>query len=352
MPSSAGDFKPTLMRNKYLGYDMQEAEESWVPHLLGFILPIVTILGIYQGGWWAFSGFVYALGLCPIIDYLAPERAPVRTEMNTGPWNALLYSHGLFFCASIGVLLWRATLDGFGLSVILGGLSVGIVGGISGIINAHESGHRKKGSMIWRVARINLFLVLYSHFTTEHNHGHHRNYATELDPASSPAGRGLWTQILMTIPRQYSSAWKTHSDKGKKGFKNPIFHGSILHVLFLSMLAYISIPMLYAFLIQAGLAIILLEYVNYMQHYGLRREVGERHTEMHSWEHRGVWSRWTLLELPLHPAHHLKASTPMWDLKAYEKSPQLPSGYYVCFWLAIIPPLWKWVMGKKLQQLV
>ena len=249
------------------------------------------------------------------------------------------------------MLFWRANLDGFSLSVVLGGLSVGIVGGISGIINAHEAGHRKKGSMIWRIARVNLFFVLYSHFTTEHNHGHHRNYATELDPASSPAGRGLWTQIAMTIPRQYKSAWLTHSEKGRTGIKNPILHGIMLQLAFLILLWQISVPMLYAFLIQAGLAIILLEYVNYMQHYGLRREVGERHTEMHSWEHRGIWSRWTLLELPLHPAHHLKSSTPMWDLQAYEKSPQLPSGYYVCFWLAVIPPLWKRVMGKRLEKL-
>ena len=330
---------------------MQESEESWVPHLLGFILPIITIAGIYQGGYWAFSGFVYALGICPFIDYFAPERAPVRREVSTRAWNGLLFSHAIIFYACIAVLLWRANLDGFTIPVILGGLSVGIVGGISGIINAHESGHRKKGSLIWRVARLNMFMVLYSHFTTEHNHGHHRNYATELDPASSPAGRGLWTQIVMTIPKQYKSAWKTHSDKGKTGLRNPILHSTILQGFFLAGLFLLSSAVLYAFLIQAVVAIILLEYVNYMQHYGLRREVGERHTEYHSWEHRGVWSRWTLLELPLHPAHHLKASTPMWDLQAYEDSPQLPSGYYVCLWLAIFPPLWKRVMGKRIEQL-
>ena len=136
---------------------MQEKEETWLPHLLGFILPIVTISGIYMGGWWCFSGFVYALGLCPIIDYFAPEVSPTRGEVSKGPWNSLLLAHGLFFYASIGILLWRANLDGFTVPVILGGLSVGIVGGISGIINAHESGHRKKGSWIWRVARVNLF---------------------------------------------------------------------------------------------------------------------------------------------------------------------------------------------------
>lgn len=339
------------MREKLLGLYMQESQESWLPHLLGFILPIVTIVGIQQGGWWAFSGFVYALGICPIIDFFAPERAPKRNEVASGPWNGLLYAHALFFYLCIGILLWRANVDGFGLPAILGALSVGIVGGISGIINAHESGHRKKGSMAWRMARINMFLVLYSHFTTEHNNSHHKNYATELDAASSPAGRGLWTQILTTVPRQYKSAWRTHVRKGRSGIKNPILHSTILQVIFLAVLYSISDSMLYTFLIQAALAIILLEFVNYMQHYGLRRKVGERHSEMHSWEHRGVWSRWTLLELPLHPAHHLKASTPMWDLKAYENSPQLPSGYYVCFWLAVIPPLWKRVMGKRLEQL-
>jgi len=329
--------------------NMDETEESWYPHLLGFILPIVTIAGIYQGGWWSFTGFVYAIGLCPIIDILAPKRAPKRNNPSVLPWNSFLFLHAIFMYLAIAILLWRASIDGIGLSIILGGLSVGIVSGISGIVNAHESGHRKKGTLIWRIARLNLFLVLYSHFTTEHNHGHHRNYATEKDPASSPKGRGLWTQILLTIPAQYASAWKTHSDKGRKGISNPILHGIFFQIAFLVAIYWFSVAMLLAFLIQALFAIILLEYVNYIQHYGLRRDVGERHTEMHSWEHRSVWSRWTLLELPLHPAHHLKASSPMWDLRAYEKSPQLPCGYYACLWLAIFPPIWKRVMAKRID---
>ena len=122
-----------------------------------------------------------------------------------------------------------------------------------------------------------------------------------------------------------------------------------LFTIFVAIIWWFSVAMLLAFAIQAMFAIILLEYVNYLQHYGLRREVGERHTEMHSWEHRSVWSRWTLLELPLHPAHHLKASSPMWDLRAYEKSPQLPCGYYACLWLAIFPPIWKRVMAKRID---
>jgi alkane 1-monooxygenase len=155
----------------------------------------------------------------------------------------------------------------------------------------------------------------------------------------------------MTIPLQYILSWKVHSQKGTKPLSNPILYGIIMQITLLSVIWWYSQAMALAFLIQASLAIILLEYVNYLQHYGLRREVGERQTSMHSWEHRGAWSRWTLLELPLHPSHHLKASIPMWDLRAEKGSPQLPAGYYACFWLAVVPPLWKRVMGKRLDEI-
>ena len=329
---------------------MEERLESWVPHLLGFILPIITIAGLYQGGWWTFSGFVWALGIGPILDYFSPEGIPKRGDgFSTRPWNLLLFGHSLAAIAAICMLFYRTHLDGLVLTTILGALSVGIVSGISGIINAHEQGHRRKGSLLWRMARLNLLWVMYMHFTTEHNHGHHKNYATELDPASSPKGRGLWMQIVRTIPLQFISAWRTHSKKGRVGFRNPILHGLLIQISFVTIVGFVlGYESAVSFLISAGLAIILLEYVNYMQHYGLRRAPKEKHTKMHSWESRSLWSRWTLMELPLHPAHHLKASDPMWDLKGYEGSPQLPVGYYGCFWLAVIPPLWKRIMDRRI----
>ncbi len=330
---------------------MDTHEEGWFPHLLGFILPIVTIASLLVGGYWMFSGFVFAVGIGPFLDLLFPDRAPKREQPNESAWNMLLILHSIFVIVAICVLLWRANLDGFTIQVALGASSVGIVSGISGIVNAHEQGHRRKGSKIWWMGRLNLLLVLYLHFTTEHNNGHHRNYATVKDPASAPRGRGFWIHLLQTIPRQFVSAYKTNSRKGANFFTNLTTKGMFIQVSLVGALWYVNPAMAYAFLLNAGLAILLLEYVNYMQHYGLRREVGERHTMMHSWESRSTWSRWTLMELPLHPAHHLKASDPLWDLRAYEGSPQLPSGYYFCLWLALIPPLWKFVMHKRLDNL-
>ncbi len=329
---------------------MEERVESWKPHLLGFILPIITIAGLLQGGWWSASGIIWGLGIGSLLDLISPEGIPSRNrELSPTPWNLLLFGHSITAICALAALMYRAQLDGLMITTIVGAVSVGLVSGISAIVNAHEQGHRKKGSLIWRMGRLNLLWVMYMHYTTEHNHGHHRHYATDLDPASSPKGRGLWTQIIKTIPLQFISAWKTHSDKGRSGLKNPILHGLIIQISFVAGIYYgLSLDAALAFLLSAAVAILLLEFVNYLQHYGLRVEEGQKQTSAHSWECRKLWSRWTLLELPLHPAHHLKASDPMWNLRAQEDSPQLPFGYYVCFWLAVIPPLWKAVMNKRI----
>ena len=111
---------------------MEERLDSWVPHLLGFILPIITIAGLYQGGWWTFSGFVWALGIGPILDYFSPEGIPKRGDgFSTRPWNLLLFGHSLAAIAAICMLFYRTHLDGLVLTTILGALSVGIVSGIS-----------------------------------------------------------------------------------------------------------------------------------------------------------------------------------------------------------------------------
>lgn len=105
-----------------------------------------------------------------------------------------------------------------------------------------------------------------------------------------------------------------------------------------------------AFIFQAAFAVFQLEYINYVRHYGLEREIDERQTERHSWQTEQRWSRWTLLELTRHPAHHMKASLPFWKLRPYDEAPSLPSGYYGCFWLAVIPPLWRRVMDGRIPE--
>jgi alkane 1-monooxygenase len=84
----------------------------------------------------------------------------------------------------------------------------------------------------------------------------------------------------------------------------------------------------------------LLEYVNYIEHYGLTRRENERVNEMHSWQSDSIVSRFLLVDLSRHADHHYYAAKPFHTLDSHVKSPELPSGYAGLFFVAAIPPLW------------
>lgn len=332
---------------------MNERPESWGWHLLGLGLPLLVIGTNLSGGLWCWAGIVYVLGLGPILDVVFGKAEHARPPRASGrPFVALLYVHALLHFVSVGVLLWRA---GVGASqgdvwTTLGAtLSAGVASGVSGIIVAHELGHTKPKSVSWWVGRANLLTVLYLHFTTEHNHTHHRLVSTREDPASAWLGESLWAFVLRTIPGQFVDAVAIESKKGRTGAANRVLRGMALQIVTVAAILAVGGPwVVLAFIGQAVFAVFLLEYINYIRHYGLRRDVDERQTEMHSWQAEERWSRWTLLELTRHPAHHLKASEPFWRLQPYHDAPELPSGYYGCFWIAVIPPLWRRVMHPRI----
>ena len=110
-----------------------------------------------------------------------------------------------------------------------------------------------------------------------------------------------------------------------------------------------------AFLGAATFGIILLETVNYIEHYGLLRKKNEhgryeavRHH--HSWNSDHPIGRTLLFNLSRHSDHHYNGSKKYQILKSHEKSPQMPTGYPGMMLLAVFQPLWFWVMNKKLQQ--
>jgi alkane 1-monooxygenase len=96
----------------------------------------------------------------------------------------------------------------------------------------------------------------------------------------------------------------------------------------------------WAYLVHSVVAVILLEYVNYIEHYGLEREKGEKVNIHHSWQSDRVSSRFMLFELSRHSDHHLKASKPYYTLESHREAYVLPSGYFGMFYIALIPPLW------------
>ena len=100
---------------------------------------------------------------------------------------------------------------------------------------------------------------------------------------------------------------------------------------------------------------VLLETVNYIEHYGLLRLKTasgryERVKEIHSWNSNHVIGRIVLYELTRHSDHHYKTSKKYQVLDCHDQSPQMPYGYPTSMVLAMIPPLWFKVMNKRIPR--
>jgi alkane 1-monooxygenase len=107
---------------------------------------------------------------------------------------------------------------------------------------------------------------------------------------------------------------------------------------------------------QSAVAIALLEVINYVEHYGLAREIVtqgplkgryERVNVTHSWNSNFALTNLLLFQLQRHSDHHAHASRRYQALRHFDESPQLPAGYATMVVLAAIPPLWRRIMDPR-----
>jgi alkane 1-monooxygenase len=253
--------------------------------------------------------------------------------------------------------LWSSgdlsVLDSLGLA-----FTVGVVGGIA-INTAHELGHKRAGSERW-LSRVALAQTGYGHFFIEHNRGHHVRVATPEDPASSRLGESFWAFLPRTVSGSLTSAWGIECARldrvGKShwSWHNDLLSAWAMTVALFGGLAIAFGPVVLPYLLlQAVLGFSLLEVVNYLEHYGLRRnkrEDGryERCLPEHSWNSNNVASNVLLYHLQRHSDHHANPTRRYQALRHVEEAPQLPTGYAGMIVLAWFPPLWRRVMDPRL----
>jgi alkane 1-monooxygenase len=131
---------------------------------------------------------------------------------------------------------------------------------------------------------------------------------------------------------------------------------AVFQIAYLLTVLFVFGPKLLLFAFAAGIGgFILLETVNYIEHYGLirlKKSSGryERVSEIHSWNSNHVVGRIVLYELTRHSDHHYKSSKKYQILDCHEESPQMPFGYPTSMVLALVPPLWFKVMNKRIPR--
>jgi alkane 1-monooxygenase len=104
--------------------------------------------------------------------------------------------------------------------------------------------------------------------------------------------------------------------------------------------------------IQAVFGFMLLETVNYLEHYGLLRQKTangryERCTPQHSWNSDHLVTNIFLYHLQRHSDHHANPTRRYQTLRSFSEAPSLPSGYASMICLAYFPPLWRKVMDPR-----
>jgi alkane 1-monooxygenase len=244
-------------------------------------------------------------------------------------------------------------------SVLLLALAVGTATGGIGITVAHELGHRAS-KLDRAIARMLLASVLYAHFQIEHIRGHHVRVATPEDPATAPPGMNVYRFIVRSVLGGFVHACKLEAlrlqQRGQAAWSpaHRVLAGWILSAAIgAACLAAGGTMGLVLFVLQAAWAVVLLEVVNYIEHYGLRRRrEGTRYEPVsirHSWNADFAVSNWFQLNLQLHSDHHAHMVRPYEQLRTRPQAPQLPAGYPAMVLLALVPPLWFRVMNRRLM---
>jgi alkane 1-monooxygenase len=230
-----------------------------------------------------------------------------------------------------------------------------------GINVAHELGHRHKAHEKV-MAKLLLLTSLYMHFIIEHNRGHHRRVSTPEDPSSARKGEILYAFWFRSVTQAYLSAWKL--ERGmlqKKGKPFISLHNEMIRFTIFQIAFVIGILLLFGpvatlgFIAAAVMGFLLLETVNYIEHYGLsRKELSpgryEKTRPVHSWNSDHALGRLMLFELTRHSDHHAYSGRKYQTLRHYDESPQMPAGYPAMVVLSTIPPIWFKVMHRHMEK--
>lgn len=327
---------------------------SWA-YALTLVPGLITLWGNTMGGAWAWSNVVFVLGVVNSLEWIMGQRRNNEAVTESALPDLYVVLALPMVIAGILTLLWGTYTGALEGSALLGAiLSTGFSSGSMGIVAAHEMIHRKETA--WkRAGDFLLFLVMNAYFAIDHLRVHHRHVATPLDHASARYGEHFYAFLIRSIRGQFVQSLQSEAERLQKsgkspyGLSNAMVRNTLLHILLALGLALIHPMLALAFVGQALFADVLLEYTNYIEHYGLERGENERVRAHHAWQSDKPFSRFMLYDLSRHADHHMYGGKPYYQLKTHEDGPTLPGGYAGLIFPVLIPPLWFTMIHPKIK---
>ncbi len=342
-----------------------------------YVIVLVACIFLLAADFYILIGFALFIGIYVTGDALLGTDLSTPTLDNKTFINIMLYGSLPMSLLIISICLWlvspnqwlvmqfisdivpynlldaKANTSVFELivAVVFAGF---MLSGISTVVG-HELVHRIGKKHDVALGRWLMSLSFDANFSIEHVYHHHAKVATLDDSVTAPRGRNVYVHIVKAIVGTNKSAWRIEKKRLERkqqhifSYHNIFIRGCLMTATYLTIVGFISGWQGVLFLSAIGLtAKIILEIVNYMEHYGLVRCPKQPVKPKHSWNSNHKISNWAMFNLPRHSHHHAQGAVPFERLQPMPEAPLMISGYISTIVIALIPPLWFALMKPKL----
>ncbi len=332
---------------------------------LATLLPLPLIaLGALQGGVWLGAALFYMTALTYLLDQLvviaaAPD-ADAEVEFPAADALCVLLALGHF--GVLALVVHSLGSGDHGLTATLALIAAaGLWFGQVSNANAHELIHKGRRPL-HRLGQWVYISLLYRHHTSAHVLIHHRLVATQDDPATAALGQGFWAYAPRAWIGAFQQGFQAESARldrvGRSRWHHPyvtyVAGGAAMVAAALALGGWRGLTAYLAIVAYAQVQLLLSDYV---QHYGLSRRITDAGKPepvgpAHSWNSPHWFSSALMLNAPRHADHHANPNRSFPDLRILDDGPVLPRSLPVMAALALVPPLWRRVMDRRVQRRV
>ena len=333
-----------------------------LPFYLAFLMPPIAVICIFERGWWVFAPLALVFVMLPLGDAMLGVVGQGREAPDLAFNRYFRVVTWLWVPMQLLLVYWvlrEVARGGFTRTELIGTtLVAGTAAGLIGSAAGHELLHRRYQSERL-LGYILFFSIGYMHAALSHIGGHHRWVCTPHDPSTARYKESLYGFLPRSIAGTLRLAWTLERqrllrmNKTTFSWANRIVRAALLTILLYAALWIWGSPEVVAvFAGHALVAIVLIESLNYIQHYGLQRQPldggdFERVAAYHTWESGHRLSNWLLLNLPRHSDHHCVPNKRYQALELLPQAPRLPAGYGTMILAALVPPIWFALMNRR-----
>lgn len=320
-------------------------------------------IGVVGGQWWTSLTVVFLLVVVPGLDRLTgwqDDQRFLAKDFRTAELAVLRYNVRFYAVLNIAsVILLTVSLERFnGLEIGFLLASASLISAI-GFASAHELLHGQTRFDQVLQAILTPFLF-YPHYKVIHVYSHHVHVSTHLDENTAWRSESIYRYLWRTVPGSMLRCWKLECERTERG-KNRLqllrnhmlFHGAGQALLLTAFYCVSGFPGLLFYIGHIIGAHIVLESVNYIQHYGLLRDrvldasKYQRTGPEHSWDTYHFFSSYVTFRAGHHSNHHVSAG-PYYLLAPETAAAKLPLGYFWAIALVLLPPWWRATIDPKL----